>query len=303
VAWIMVIYSGLTFLCMLTYWAGGMSLFDAINHAMTTLSTGGYSTYDASFGAFQSNFLEWVCVAFMMAGSIPFLVYVAAFRGGIRQFWAFSQVRTFVLLLAVVSVCLAVWLTVNRAIPFLDALRLAAFNVTSVVTTTGYATTDYSLWGPTALALFLCLTFVGGCSGSTAGGIKIFRLQILFMEVRRYLLRMASPHRVIELTYDGKPVAPEVPNAVLAFIAVFMATMGFFTAGLAAFGRDLVTAITGAATALCNVGPGLGEVIGPAGNFASLPDGAKWLLSFAMLAGRLELFTLLVLLSPGFWIR
>lgn len=297
------VYLVLIFLCTTLYWLFGMSPFDAFNHALTTVSTGGYSTSDASFGQFKSPALEWICIVFMMLGSLPFLAYVTGFREGFRNFWRYSQIRVFLLLLLAVSLPLALWLTVKQGISFIDTFRIALFNVTSVVTTTGYATTDYTLWGPSAIGLFLTLTFVGGCSGSTAGGIKIFRIQILFMEVRRYLLRMASPHRVIELTYDGRAMGSEVPAAVMAFIAVFMAVMAGFTMALAMTGLDIVTALTGAATALCNVGPGLGNIIGPAGNFSSLPESAKLILAVAMLAGRLELFTLLVLVSPGFWSR
>jgi trk system potassium uptake protein TrkH len=195
------------------------------------------------------------------------------------------------------------WLMTALDRPLLEALRLAMFNVVSVMTTTGFATTDYQLWGAPAIALFLALTIVGGCTGSTAGGIKTFRFEILWLSARLYLTGLFLPSRVARPRYESRPVDAEVINGVLSFVFFFMGAWGLFTVVLGALGLDLVTAISGAATALANVGPGLGPIIGPAGNFQPLSDSVKWTLTLAMLLGRLEFFTLLVLLHPAFWRR
>jgi trk system potassium uptake protein TrkH len=215
--------------------------------------------------------------------------------------WRATPVRGFVTFLAVISLLFAVWLSATRDVSFLEALRVVAFNVTSVVTTTGFASTDYSLWGPFAVGMFFLLTFVGGCSGSTAGGIKIYRLQMAGMITRGYLINLISPHRVVSLVYNCRRVPEDVPFSVIAFLAAYMASVGVVTVVLTAMDLDFVTALTAAATAFGNVGPGLGEIVGPAGNFSTLPPTAIWVLSIAMLLGRLELFTVLVLFRPEFW--
>jgi len=299
--WIAVIYVLLTGFCALLYGLGEMTLFDAVNHAMATLSTGGYSTHDASFAYFQEPLTQWTGTVFMLAGALPFVVYIRFLKGERRAFWHDPQVRGLLRFLGLAVLAMAVWLWATREIAFLDALRLTAFNITSVVTTTGFASDDYSTWGPLAVAAFLAFTFVGGCTGSTSGAIKIYRHQMLWLTLRRQLLRLASPHRVVLLRYGGRAVPPDVPASVLAFIAVFMATVAVFTIALAGMGLDLETALSASATAITNVGPGLGPIVGPAGNFASLPDAAKWILSAAMLLGRLEIFSVLILLDPQFW--
>jgi trk system potassium uptake protein TrkH len=184
---------------------------------------------------------------------------------------------------------------------FEPAFRLAAFNTVSVVTTTGYATSDYSLWGNAAIGLFFGLTFIGGCTGSTAGGIKIFRFEIMAIMLRSHFLSLLYPRGVFPNSYAGRPVGDDVVGSVVVFFAVFFACYSVLTIAMMALGLDFLTAASGAVTALANVGPGLGDTIGPAGNFLSLPDTAKWLLSFGMLLGRLELFTVLMLFVPQFW--
>ena len=298
---IVLVYLGLSVACASMYWLLGMSPFDAINHAMTTLSTGGYSTHDASFGYFKSDAMEWTAVLFMLAGALPFSRYVAVVIGRPRLFWQDEQIRLLVGFLATVTLFSAAWLVLTKDFTPHDAVRASAFNLTSVVTTTGYASEDYSAWGPTAVALFLAVTVVGGCTGSTSGGIKMFRLAILWRWASNYLRTLFLPHAVTRATFDGKAVEPDVMLAVLSFAFVFIGSWGLFTVLLGALGLDLVTAVSASATALANVGPGLGEVVGPAGNFQTLSATAKWLLAFAMLLGRLEFFTLLVLLHPAFW--
>lgn len=297
------VYFMLTAACAGALSFAGMSFFDAVNHAMAAIATAGFSTRDASVGAWNNAAVEWILVFFMMAGGTPLVRFISIAQGDFGPIWKDTQVRWYVGFLAVSSLAMA--LAASRFFPdsVHDAVRHAAFNVVSIVTTTGFASTDYSLWGATATAAFLILTMVGGCTGSTAGGIKIFRFEVLFMVLRVQINRLFMPHRVCPLTYNDKPVDADAMVSVMSFGFVYIAAIFMIGLGLGAFGLDLVTAVSGAATALGNVGPGLGAVIGPAGNFATLPDGAKWVLSAAMLLGRLEFFTVLVLLAPGFWRR
>ena len=287
--------------CTMTYLMLGMTPFDAICHALATVSTGGFSTHDASFGHFNSPALDWAAVLFMISGALPFVVYIKALRGDTEALWRDAQVRGLLKLLVVASLGLAVYLALTRDVGFADAVRLATFNVVSIVTTTGFVNTDYTTWGPFAIGVFFLLIFVGGCSGSTSGGIKIYRLQVAWLLTRAHLQHLISPNRIVTLLYNGRRLPEDVPFSVVAFLALYMATIGVFTVVLAAMGLDLLTALSSAATAVSNVGPGLGDIVGPAGTFATLPMGAKWVLSFAMLLGRLELFTVLVLFRPEFW--
>jgi trk system potassium uptake protein TrkH len=295
------VYLVLILACTIAFAALGMTTFDAICHALSALATGGFSTHDESFGFFRSPALEWTGTIFMALGAMPFVVFIKAARGEPMVLWRDAQVRGFVSFLATVILILAVWLSTARGTPFLDALRTTAFNVTSIVTTTGYASEDYARWGPFAVGMFFLLTFVGGCSGSTAGALKIYRLQIAGILTRSHFLHLMSPNRVLPLVYNGRRLPDDVPFSVVAFLAIYMATVGIFTMLLTAMGLDFLTSVSSAATALGNVGPGLGDVVGPSGNFSTLPVAAKWVLSLAMLLGRLELFTVLVLLRPEFW--
>lgn len=281
-------------------WAG-MGAFDAINHAMTTVSTAGFSTKDASIGAWNNAAVDWIIILFMLLGGMPLVRFVSVMRGDFGPLWRDSQVRWYVGFVAVVSLAMAVHILDAYPDAPLDALRHAAFNVVSIVTTTGFATTDYAQWSGVSVVAFLMLTMVGGCTGSTSGGIKIFRFEILFMVLRVQVNRLYMPHRVVPLTYNSKPVDADAMVSVMSFGFLYIASILLVALGLGAFGLDLVTSISGAATAIGNVGPGLGDVIGPAGNFSTVPDGAKWVLSAAMLLGRLEFFTVLVLLNRAFW--
>ncbi|MDF1732491.1 MAG: TrkH family potassium uptake protein [Minwuia sp.] len=296
------IYTGLTLLCALVFSLLGMEPFDAITHAMTTLSTGGYSTHDASFGYFPDWRLHWAGTFFMICGAIPFFLYVRTTMGNWRVLVSDAQVRGFLGFLAVSTALMTLWLHAEKDIGIFEALTLVSFNITSVVTTTGFATADYTAWGPGAVGMFLMLMFVGGCSGSTSGAIKIYRYQVLWIFVRAHVTRLFSPNRVIALSYNGQRLDSDVPTSILAFLAVFIATIGIVTVLLALCGLDIVTAYSASLTAITNVGPGMGEIIGPAGNFQPLPDIAKWILTSAMLAGRLEVLVLLVLFDRDFWI-
>ncbi|MFC7333649.1 TrkH family potassium uptake protein [Rhodocista pekingensis] len=295
------IYLALTCICTAALMVSGMDAFDAICHAMAALSTGGFSTEDASVGYWREPAIHWTLIVFMILGSLPFVRYISLVRGDARTLVRDTQVRAFLGLLAVSSLGLALYLVLVQHMPAEEALRQATFNVVSVVTTTGFASADYTLWGSPAVALFFVLLFTGGCTGSTAGGVKIMRFEILWLTLWAQMTRLISPNRVIPLTYNGKPVDSDIILSVMSFITIYIGTMFVFTQLLAATGLDLVTAVTGVAQALGNVGPGLGTIIGPAGNFKPLEDEAKWILSLLMLMGRLELFTLLVMLSPSFW--
>ncbi len=302
VGYIVLIYIALTAACAIAYRAAGMTSFDAINHAMTTLSTGGYSTHDVSFSAFDNPSAHWVATIFMLSGALPFVAYIRTMQRWREPIWHDRQVRAMVGFLVLISLAAAFWYAWSNDVGFPEALRLTAFNITSIVTTTGYASADYQTWGALATGVFFFLTFAGGCTGSTSGAIKVFRYQVLLIVARTYLLTLLRPSSVIVARYQGRALPDDIAPSVLAFIFIYLASVAVLTLGLTAFQLDFLTSLSGAATALGNVGPGLGPIIGPAGNFSSLPDGAKWLLSAGMLLGRLELFTVLVLFQREFWL-
>ena len=297
---IILAYVVLSLLCMVAYWMAGMTPFDAMTHMMSTVATGGYSTHDASFAYFESALIEWLGVVFMISGALPFVLYVRAARGDLALLWD-RQVRVFLATVVLASLVLALWLAIDKSLPVLDAIRLTAFNVASIVTTTGFASTDYNYWGGLVVGVMFYLTFVGGCTGSTAGAIKIFRFRVMAIVLSDHLMQRFYPHGIGRRLYDGQPLDEDVVEGVLAFAVVYAASVGAIALALGALELDWVTSLSGAATAVGNVGPGLGPIIGPAGNFSTLPDAAKWLLSFGMMLGRLELFTVLVLLMPRFW--
>ncbi len=295
------IYVGLSVVCAVALWAAGMTAFDAVNHAMTTLSTGGFSTKDASVAFYNSRTIEAIIIVFMLIGGITFTLHVRALRRGPAVYLRDEQVRGFLALIALATVSIAAWLVVTQDTSMLRALRLASFNVVSIVTTTGFASSDYLLWGAFPIGAFYFLTFVGGCTGSTSGAIKIFRFQILYAVAYQQLIRLLAPHRITVAKVQDKEIDSAAALSVLGFFFFYAMTFGVLALALSLFGLDALTAISGAATAVGNVGPGLGSIIGPAGNFAELPDGAKWLLSAGMLLGRLEFVTVFVLLTRAFW--
>jgi trk system potassium uptake protein TrkH len=300
---IIAIYVTLLLLCALALSAAGLDGFDAITHAFTAVSTGGFSTRDASVGGFANPAAEWIIVVFMVIGGLPFLRMAMLLQGRPGAFLGDSQIRVFLLLVTLVVAVLALWLVVGQGRPLAAALRAAAFNGIAVITGTGYGSEDYTAWGEPVVAMMLAVMIIGGCTGSTTGGIKIFRLEILWTATVMYITGLFLPSRVARPRYAGRPIDNEIIVAVLSFVFLFIGAWGVFSVFLGALGLDLVTAISAAATALANVGPGLGHIVGPAGNFKPLPDAAKWLLTLAMLLGRLEFFTVLVLFHPAFWRR
>lgn len=295
------IYLTSTFVCAVLYAMTGMTGFDAVNHAMTTVSTGGYSTHDASFAYFQNPATHWVAILFMLIGATPFTALVVLMLRGRFDTFYDNQVIVMLGYSLGLSALVAIYLDVTHAEDLALGIEHAVFNIVSLITTTGYANYDYLQWGPFAIALVFMATFLGGCSGSTAGGVKAYRWIALYGIMRRALDRFIYPHSVASVHSGRGTVDEETLGIVLLFFTAFMLLWALLTVALALTGTDFITAMSGILTALANVGPGIGDVIGPAGNFASLPDTAKWILSFAMLLGRLEIFTVLVLASPAFW--
>lgn len=298
---ISLIYLGLTLLCASLYWWAGMTPFEAAAHAMSTIATGGFSTTDASFGAFQSPTMEWIAIVFMISGALPFVLYIQATNGHVMALLRDTQVRWFLGIIAASCILMVLWLVQTDRMPLAEAVRQSAFATTSLITGTGYASADYGLWGPFPVAALFFVMCVGGCTGSTTGGIKIFRFIVLNEVARNQIARLIRPHGVFVPTFNGRPLPEAAAISVMAFVFMFALSFALFAIALSALGLDYLTAMSGALSSLANVGPGLGDVIGPTANFASLPDSAKWLLSAAMLLGRLELFTVLVLFAPSFW--
>ena len=298
---IVLVYVGITVLGSLAFWWAGMSLFDAINHAMSAISTGGFSTSDLSLAKWDIPAVHWVAVVVMILGSLPFTLYVATLRGNRGALVRDQQVQGLLVLLVATWIVLGTWYWLTTNLPWTDALRHVALNVTSVVTTTGFALGDYSLWGNFSLMFFFYLGFIGGCSGSTAGGIKIFRFQVAYILLKANLNQLIHPRAVIKQKYNGHRLDEEIVRSILTFSFFFAITICLIALSLSLLGLDWMTALTGAASTVSGVGPGLGEVIGPAGNFSTLPDAAKWILAGGMLLGRLEIITVLVLCMPAFW--
>ncbi|TXI31812.1 MAG: TrkH family potassium uptake protein [Aquipseudomonas alcaligenes] len=299
--YMVVAYVGLSGLAVLGFWLAGMGAFDAVNHAMSAIATGGFSTSDASLGKWQQPAVHWVAVVVMILGSLPFVLYVATLRGNYRALLRDEQVRGFIKVLLISWLALASWYTLTTELHWLEALRLVAVNITSVMTTTGFAVGDYHLWGPFASMIFFYLGFVGGCSGSTAGGLKIFRFQVAYILLKANLKQLVHPRAVIKQNYNRHRLDEDIARSILAFSFFFTITIAVLALALAMCGLDWITALTGAAATVSGVGPGMGPIIGPAGNYAGLPEIAKWLLTIGMLLGRLEILTVLVLLFPAFW--
>lgn len=300
-AHVIYVYVCLTALCYFGYLFAGMTSFEAINHAMTTLSTGGYSTSDQSMAHFSSA-AQWNGTFFMFLGGLPFLLLINTIhRRDYKTVFYDAQIRGFTKLVLIMTAIMTLYLWQKDVFSFTDAIRISMFNIVSVVTTTGFGLTDFGTWGEFTTVLFAGLMFTGACSGSTTGGIKIFRFQIAFTLFRKQISQLVHPSAVFGQHYNGRKVNDVIVRSVVAFASAFIATIGVLAAVLSLIGLDPVTSITGSITAVANVGPGLGPVIGPSGNFASLPDAAKWALSVGMLMGRLEIMTVLVLVTPAFW--
>ena len=295
------VYLFLTIMAGLALWSVGMTPFDAIIHSMTTVATGGYSTHDASIGYFTDGSVEYVLTIFMILGSLPFILYVKMQKGSWRDFLKDDQVRWFFGVLGGTTLLLATFLLLTSPQDPEQAVRESLFNATSIMTGTGFSSVDYDNWGSFAVGIFFLIMFVGGCAGSTSCGVKIFRVQVLFETARTQIRRLIMPRGVFTAHFNGRPIPDSVSNAVMNYFFLFFISFVVLALCLSAFGLDFITAASSAGTAIANVGPGLGDIVGPAGNFQSLPDGAKWFMAAGMLLGRLELLGILVLLSPAFW--
>lgn len=298
---LIMVYTTLTLLCFSAYSLLGMDRFDAINHAMTTLSTGGYSTHDASFGYFESNVLRLTSTFFMMLGGLPFVLFLKYFHTGTFVFHKDEQVKGFMIVAGSATMLMTIWLILNNKETVTDSFVSTAFHVVSVLTTTGYAVSDYTLYSTFITMFFFFLTYIGGSAGSTAGGIKIMRIIITIKATALQVKKLLYPHGAFVPQYQGKALQSNMIIATLSFLSLYVLLNVFLTISLMIAGLDFTSAISGAATAVANVGPGIGDTIGPAGNFSSLPDVAKWLLCLGMFMGRLEILTVLVIFNSHFW--
>jgi trk system potassium uptake protein TrkH len=293
------IYTSLTLLCGLTYKAFGMSFFDSLTHSMTTIATGGFSNYNESIGFFNSVSIEISAMIFIILGSLPFIAYIKFISGDKKIIFNDVQIKTFFKIIIASIIILSIYLFVSGAADL--NLRSIFFNVISILTGTGYVNAEFDTWGSFTLILFLGLMFIGGCAGSTTCGIKIFRIQILYLFVSNQLKKIIYPKGVFILKYDQNPIDNKFISSIISFIYMYLVIFFILTALLSLTGLDFVTSISGAATSISNVGPGLGSVIGPNGDFSTLPDISKWILTLGMILGRLELFAILVLFLPSFW--
>ncbi len=295
-------YIILTFFCGFFYWIFGMSIFDSVSHSMTTIATGGFSTHNKSIGFFNNSNIEIVASIFIILGSIPFISYLKFVQGNKSVFFQDVQIKGLVYLLTISTIIMFLYLLIiNYESSIFDKVRISSFNVISILSGTGYATDDFGLWGKFSLVFFLLLMFIGGCAGSTACGIKIFRLQMLLIFLKNQIKRLISPNSVIITKYNNQKISDNFINSVIIFIFTFLFIFLIIAMLLSISGLDFITSISGAASSISNVGPGLGDVIGPNGNYKDIPDLSKWILSVGMLLGRLELFAVLVLFFPSFW--
>ena len=299
---ISIIYLALTLLCGFAYWMVGMNFFDSIAHSMTTIATGGFSTYSSSIGYFQNPKIEIIATIFIISGSIPFIAYLKFVKGNRKIFFQDIQIRGLIYFLIICILLMFLYLLLNnKDYSFFENLRISTFNVVSILSGTGYVTADYSLWGKFPLIFFLFLMFIGGCAGSTTCGIKIFRFQILGLFIVNQIKKLVYPRGVFSIKYNNEKINNNFIYSLIAFIFLYFFIFFILAAILSLNGLDFITAISGAASAISNVGPGLGDEIGPNGNFYNLPDFSKLSLCLGMLLGRLELFSVLVLFFPTFW--
>ncbi|QTN36429.1 TrkH family potassium uptake protein [Cognatishimia activa] len=294
------IYIFLTVACIVVYLIFGMSFFDALVHAFTTVSTGGFSNYDASFGTFSGP-TEYAAVVFMFLAALPFVRYVQLVNGASSPLFQDSQVRAFLAIILVLVVLSTILLTTVFPKHPEESFREALFNITSIISGTGYASANYMTWGSSLIAMFFFIGLIGGCAGSTACSIKIFRYQLLFSAIRVQIQKIHTPNGVFTPRYAGRAVSDDVLSSVMVFFVFFVVSLGLLSVFLAMTGLDFLTSVSGAAAAIANIGPGLGDIIGPSGNFSTLNDTAKWLLAIGMLVGRLELLAVFVIFTPQFW--
>ena len=293
------IYSILTILCAIFYKLFGMSYFDSLTHSMTTIATGGFSNYNESIGYFNNAYIEIVSMTFIILGSLPFIAYIKFLNGDRQIFKSDSQIITFLKIILFSIIILSLYLSFTEIDKF--NLRSIFFNVISIISGTGYVNDQFDNWGSFTIVLFLSLMFIGGCAGSTTCGVKVFRFQILYLFIINQLKKMIYPKGIFVIKYAQNSINDKFIASIISFIFFYFLIFFVLSALLSLSGLDFITSISGAATSISNVGPGLGSTIGPNGNFATLPDISKWILTVGMILGRLELFAILVLFIPAFW--
>ncbi len=298
---LILIYSSLTIVCALFYKIFGMNFFDSIVHSMTTIATGGFSNYNESIGYFDSSLIELTSIIFIILGSIPFIAYIKYLNGDKKIFLKDSQIQTFLIIIIFSIFLIYFYLSIKNQSIFEVNLRAITFNVISILTGTGYVTQNFSEWGNFTLIYFLILMFIGGCAGSTTCGVKIFRIQILYQFVSNQLKKIIYPRGIFTIKYQNSNVDEKFMASIISFIFLYILIFFIITTLLSINGLNFITAISAAATSISNVGPGLGDIIGPNGNFSQLTNFSKWILSVGMILGRLELFAVLVLFIPSFW--
>ena len=298
---LILIYIILTLLCAFSYKIFGMNIFDSLTHSMTTIATGGFSNYNDSIGHFDNTKIELTAIFFIILGSIPFIAYIKFISGNKKIFLTDTQIKTFIKLIIFSIIILFCYLFITNNDPSLSYIRSVSFNVVSILTGTGYVTKEFDQWGSFPLFYFLILMFIGGCAGSTTCGIKIFRVQILYKFILNQLKKVIYPRGILVIKYENNNVNDKFLASIIAFIYLYIIIFFTLTALLSLTGLDFVTSISGAATSISNVGPGLGSTIGPNGNFHELPNVSKWILSGGMILGRLELFAILTIFLPSFW--
>ena len=306
-AGIVAIYIGLTAFCAVAYDIAGMEPFEAIAHALSTVSTGGFSTRDESLGAFSEPMIHWIAIVFMIMGSLPFILMLRTLRSlgrsrkGRESFIHDSQVHWMLTIIACASFVLVIHLLAHGAPDSVWAMRHATFNLVSYMTGTGYTTLDLGAFGAFPTTVLFFIMFLGGCAGSTTGGFKIYRLEVLAGIARAQIRSLVEPNGVFVPYYGGRPISNEVASSVMGFFFLYIAGFAIITILLSSLGLDLISSLSGSAATLANVGPGLGPTLGPSGNYAFLPELAKIIMILSMLLGRLELFAFFALATRSFW--
>ena len=295
------LYVFLSIICGSLYFLNGMSGFDSVIHSMTTISTGGFSSHNLSFGYFNSLKIEIISIIFMIIGSLPFVLYLQFIHRQRKNFLNDDQIKLFFIIVVVVVLLTSFWLKIYSSNDYLSSFRIAIFNIISILTGTGYSSNNFSSWGSFGTVIMMIIMFIGGCAGSTTGGIKIFRLQILFRGAISQIKKLTQPHAVFVMRFNSKTVNENTYNSIMGFFFMYIFLFIISAVSLSFFNLDFITAFSAAASSISNVGPGLGDIVGPNGNYFSLHDGAKWILAVTMIVGRLEIFTVLVLFSANFW--
>lgn len=296
-----IVYCILTFACAVAYWLAGMGAFDAIAHSLSTVATGGFSTRDASLGAFDQPAIHYVSVVFMILGALPFVLYIGMLQGSFRQLFRDSQVRLFLYIVGLATLIVVFVQLTGDIARGEEAFRHGLFSVVSIITGSGFGVADFSDWGPLAVSLFFVIMFIGGCTGSTSCGIKIFRFQVLARDLYQHIREIVFPSLVYVKRYNGRPLPDTVSTSVQSFVFIYFSSFLLLAVLLSLSGLAPLDALGAAATAISNVGPALSPELGPAGSFAGVSDVTKWLLTIGMLVGRLEVLMVLVLFTPRFW--